>query len=145
MPRFGCSDGQSSTIRKNAGFSLPTSSCQRWNSGGSGCVPGAHTRLGFCSVRPTARSPCALPFATSGERVSAAVGVGVAVGFLADCLSESPQPDRSAAATEGDREQRSQTADTSSSSATRKEEPQPQAATTLGLSTLKPAPCRPST
>ena len=38
-----------------------------------------------------------------------------------------------------------QTADTSSSSATRKEEPQPQAAITLGLSTLKPAPWRPST
>ena len=38
-----------------------------------------------------------------------------------------------------------QTAETSSSSATRKEEPQPQAATTFGLSTLKPAPCRLST
>ena len=35
-----------------------------------------------------------------------------------------------------------QTAETCSSSATRKEEPQPQAATTLGLFTLKPAPCR---
>ena len=38
-----------------------------------------------------------------------------------------------------------QTAETSSSSATRKEEPQPQAATTFGLLTWKPAPCRPST
>ncbi len=37
---------------------------------------------------------------------------------------------------------RVQTAETSSSSATRKEEPQPQAATTLGFSTLKPAPWR---
>ena len=35
-----------------------------------------------------------------------------------------------------------QTAETCSSSATRKEEPQPQAATTLGFETLKPAPCR---
>ena len=35
-----------------------------------------------------------------------------------------------------------QTAETCSSSATRNEEPQPQAATTLGLLTLKPAPCR---
>ena len=35
-----------------------------------------------------------------------------------------------------------QTAETCSSSATRKEEPQPQAATTFGLLTLKPAPCR---
>jgi CMP/dCMP kinase len=35
-----------------------------------------------------------------------------------------------------------QTADTCSSSATRKDEPQPQAATTLGLLTLKPAPWR---
>ena len=40
---------------------------------------------------------------------------------------------------------RPQTADTSSSSATRNEEPQPQAAITLGLSTLKPAPWRLST
>src|SRR5579875_1366816 len=40
---------------------------------------------------------------------------------------------------------RSQTAETSSSSATRNEDPQPQAAITLGLSTLKPAPWRPST
>ncbi len=38
-----------------------------------------------------------------------------------------------------------QTAETSSSSATRKEEPQPQAATTFGFSTLKPAPCIEST
>jgi DNA-3-methyladenine glycosylase II len=38
-----------------------------------------------------------------------------------------------------------QTAETSSSSATRNEDPQPQAATTLGFSTLKPAPCSPST
>src|SRR5207253_10328539 len=35
-----------------------------------------------------------------------------------------------------------QTAETCSSSATRKEDPQPHAATTLGLLTLKPAPCR---
>ena len=35
-----------------------------------------------------------------------------------------------------------QTAETCSSSATRNEEPQPQAATTLGFSTLKPAPWR---
>src|SRR5664280_2819121 len=35
-----------------------------------------------------------------------------------------------------------QTAETCSSSATRKDEPQPHAATTLGLVTLKPAPCR---
>ena len=35
-----------------------------------------------------------------------------------------------------------QTAETCSSSATRNEEPQPQAATTFGLLTLKPAPCR---
>lgn len=35
-----------------------------------------------------------------------------------------------------------QTAETCSSSATRKDEPQPHAATTLGLLTLKPAPCR---
>jgi hypothetical protein len=41
-----------------------------------------------------------------------------------------------------DRARRAQTAETSSSSATRKEEPQPQAATTLGFSTLKPAPWR---
>src|ERR1019366_6637263 len=41
-----------------------------------------------------------------------------------------------------DRARRVQTAETSSSSATRKEEPQPQAATTLGFSTLKPAPWR---
>src|SRR6266404_4611905 len=34
-----------------------------------------------------------------------------------------------------------QTAETCSSSATRKEEPQPQAATTFGLETLNPAPC----
>ena len=40
------------------------------------------------------------------------------------------------------RARRPQTAETCSSSATRKEEPQPQAATTLGLLTLKPAPCR---
>ena len=40
---------------------------------------------------------------------------------------------------------RDQTALTSSSSATRNEEPQPQAAITFGLSTLKPAPCMPST
>ena len=40
---------------------------------------------------------------------------------------------------------RRQTAETSSSSATRNEEPQPQAAITFGLSTLKPAPWRPST
>ena len=50
------------------------------------------------------------------------------------------QPTRSATVAE-----RPQTAETSSSSATRKEEPQPQAAITLGLSTLKPAPWRPST
>ncbi len=37
------------------------------------------------------------------------------------------------------------TAETSCSSATRNDEPQPQAATTLGLSTLKPAPCSEST
>ena len=37
---------------------------------------------------------------------------------------------------------RAQTAETCSSSATRNEEPQPHAATTLGLLTLKPAPCR---
>ena len=61
--------------------------------------------------------------------------------------SSSPQPARTrsaprrAAATE----RRPQTAETSSSSATRKEEPQPQAAITFGFSTLKPAPCRPST
>ena len=35
-----------------------------------------------------------------------------------------------------------QTAETCSSSATRNDEPQPQAATTLGFSTLKPAPWR---
>ncbi len=46
---------------------------------------------------------------------------------------------------ESGRDERLQTAETSSSSATRKEEPQPQAAITLGFSTLKPAPCRPST
>ena len=45
----------------------------------------------------------------------------------------------------GIRDERLQTAETSSSSATRKEEPQPQAAITLGFSTLKPAPCRLST
>ncbi len=37
---------------------------------------------------------------------------------------------------------RDQTAETCSSSATLNEEPQPQAATTLGFDTLKPAPCR---
>src|SRR5436305_15326580 len=37
------------------------------------------------------------------------------------------------------------TAETSSSSATRNDEPQPQAAITFGLSTLSPAPWRPST
>jgi hypothetical protein len=37
---------------------------------------------------------------------------------------------------------RNQTAETCSSSATRNEEPQPQAATTFGFSTLKPAPWR---
>jgi hypothetical protein len=45
---------------------------------------------------------------------------------------------------EGDRVL-TQTAETSSSSATRNEDPQPQAAITFGLSTLKPAPWRPST
>ena len=41
--------------------------------------------------------------------------------------------------------ERGQTAETSSSSATRNEEPQPQAATMFGFSTLKPAPCSDST
>ena len=120
------------------------SSCQRANSGGTSWAPGAQKRFGFCSVSPTARSPSALPVATAGERVSAGVGVGVGVGFFAESLPESPQPDRRGRQ-HGGRDKRSQTADTSSSSATRKEEPQPHAATTLGLSTLKPAPCRPST
>ncbi len=38
-----------------------------------------------------------------------------------------------------------QTAEHSSSSATRNEDPQPQAATTFGLLTWKPAPCNDST
>ena len=121
------------------------SSCQRANSGGTPArAPGAQNRFGFCSVIPIARSPRALPLATSGERVSAGVGVGVASsadGLVAAVTAAGQECGRQ----QRGRDERSQTAETSSSSATRKEEPQPQAATTLGLSTLKPAPCRPST
>ena len=58
---------------------------------------------------------------------------------------DAPQPAASSGRQDGGRDERPQTAETSSSSATRKEEPQPHAAITLGFSTLKPAPCRPST
>ena len=103
-------------------------------------------KFGFCSVMPMARSPRALPSATAGERVSAGVvgvGVGVlAVSLLAAAVVTAARQDRDR---QGGRDERLQTAETSSSSATRKEEPQPQAAITFGFSTLKPAPCRPST
>jgi len=61
------------------------------------------------------------------------------------CVAAAGEQRGSADGREGrppDRARRAQTAETSSSSATRKEEPQPQAATTLGFSTLKPAPWR---
>ena len=87
-----------------------------------------------------------MPSATAGERVSAGVGSGVGVGVLAALLAAvvvtAARQDRDR---QSGRDERPQTADTSSSSATRKEEPQPQAAITFGFSTLKPAPCRPST
>ena len=61
-------------------------------------------------------------------------------------LREPPQPTKMkmAARSNSAREQPEvpQTAETCSSSATRKEEPQPQAATTFGFKTLNPAPCR---
>ena len=59
--------------------------------------------------------------------------------------SLSAETSHAASAATRQRAETAQTAETSSSSATRNEEPQPQAAITFGLSTLKPAPWSPST
>ena len=82
------------------------------------------------------------PSASARRRTSSRMRAGVRLRSAWGRIATDPRASTPVALIAIDGRRAAQTAETCSSSATRNEEPQPQAATTLGLLTLKPAPCR---
>ena len=103
--------------------------------------------LGRARARDGTR--CALLPGLRLERLRGGRGAADALGVLVAAGEQDQREDARQDPAEAEDQARgrttAQTADTSSSSRTWKDEPQPQAAITLGFSTLKPAPWRPST